>query len=54
LDKLEEAKQEKDDEKVLKYSKRTIRITYQMKHDAIKLVRLLGIPAVVAISEADP
>lgn len=49
----EEAKDEGDMEKALKFANQTVRITEQMTNDAKKLIKLLGIPMIEAPSEAE-
>jgi len=52
-EKLEKAKEEGDEESVLKYSKQSVRIKKEMIDEAKELVQALGLPIIQAPSEAE-
>ena len=51
--KLEEAKEEGDEELMLRYSKQTIRLTLDMSKEARELIDAFGLPTIQAPSEAE-
>jgi len=50
---LEKAKEEGDEEKILQFSKRSVRVTMEQNEECKKLLTLLGIPWIDAPSEAE-
>lgn len=51
--KLEGAKEEGDEEQMLKYSKQTSRLTFKMVDEAKELIKAFGLPVIQAPSEAE-
>ena len=51
--KFQEAKEEQDEESMLKYSKQSIRLSREMTEESKKLISALGLPVIQAPSEAE-
>eukprot|EP00796_Vickermania_ingenoplastis_P000416 gene416-222_t len=51
--KFEEAKEAGDNEQMEKMSKRTVRVTHEQNEEVKKMLTLMGIPVVQAVSEAE-
>ena len=50
---LEKAKEEGDEESMLKYSKQTSRLTFEMSNEAKELIKAMGLPVIQSPSESD-
>ncbi|MBS3143261.1 flap endonuclease-1 [Candidatus Woesearchaeota archaeon] len=50
---LEKAKEEGDEELMLKYSKQTVRLSFEMSDEAKELIQAFGLPVIQAPSEAE-
>ena len=52
-EKLEKAREEGDEESMLKYSKQSMRLSFKMSDEAKELIRAFGLPVIQAPSEAE-
>ena len=52
-EKLEKAREEGDEESMLKYSKQSMRLSFKMSDEAKELIRAFGLPVIQSPSEAE-